>query len=266
MEMVAAGSQPNSSRASPDSTNPAKGAEVTMQSNSWSPLEVTDYSSDGWPNSINRPICKPSTSKETVTQDCDIATPMATPRTPEICGDPQGSHAQISSEDRNHFLSGYVQPGAPTKASSKPIENPPTQVEENPLRYTFRTPPTTGPSFNPSNTERLPYTPSSKAKAETAPDSTVTKIRKESEAAREDFRSSLAQLAQVHSRLAREHCEHLMRAEVIMRDMDEMRKGLLEIQVEERQNQGQLEASMASLNDRIKQREKLTLAWPKCLR
>ena len=49
-----------------------------------------------------------------------------------------------------------------------------------------------------------------------------------------------------------------MRADVIMRNMDEMRNGLLEIQVEGRQNQGRLEASMASLNDLIKQRENLT--------
>ena len=48
-----------------------------------------------------------------------------------------------------------------------------------------------------------------------------------------------------------------MRAEVIMRDMDEMTKGLLEIQAEERQNQGRLEASLASLNDLIKHRENL---------
>ena len=48
-----------------------------------------------------------------------------------------------------------------------------------------------------------------------------------------------------------------MRADVIMRNMDEERKGLLEIQAEGRQNQGRLEASMASLNDLIKQREYL---------
>ena len=92
---------------------------------------------------------------------------------------------------------------------------------------------------------------------ETAPDSTITKIQKESQAAMEDFRNSLAQLSQVHSRLARENGEHVMRADVIMRDMDELRKDLLEIQAEGRQNQGRLEASMASLNDLIKQRENL---------
>ena len=46
-----------------------------------------------------------------------------------------------------------------------------------------------------------------------------------------------------------------MRADVIMRDMDKMRKGLLETQADGRQNQGRLEASMASPNDFIKQRE-----------
>ena len=77
------------------------------------------------------------------------------------------------------------------------------------------------------------------------------------QAARLDFQSSLDQLSQVHSRLAPENGEHVMRADVIMRDMDEMRKGLLEIPAEGRQNQGRLEASMASLNDLIKQRENL---------
>ena len=48
-----------------------------------------------------------------------------------------------------------------------------------------------------------------------------------------------------------------MRADVIMRDMDEMRNGFLEIQAEKRQNQGRLEASMASLKNLIKQRENL---------
>ena len=59
----------------------------------------------------------------------------------------------------------------------------------------------------------------------------------------------------MHSRLARGNGEHAMRADAIMRDMDEMRKGLLEIQAEGRQNQGRLEASMASLSNLIKQRE-----------
>ena len=102
---------------------------------------------------------------------------------------------------------------------------------------------------------RYTHTPSSRASIETAPDSTVTKAKNEAQAIREDFKSSLAQLAQVQTRLARENCNHEMRVDAIMKDMDEMRRGLLEMQAEGRQNQGRLEASMALLNDLIKQRE-----------
>ena len=112
-------------------------------------------------------------------------------------------------------------------------------------------------NFSPGIVELSTHTPSSKTSAVTAPDSTVTKTCKESPAVREDFCSSLTQLSQVHSRLARENGEHVMRADKFMRDMDEMRKGLMEIQAEGRQCQGRLEASMTSLNDRIKQRENL---------
>ena len=58
--------------------------------------------------------------------------------------------------------------------------------------------------------------------------------------------------------MARENGEHVKRADVIMTDMDEMRKGLLEIQAEGRQNQERLEASMASSHDLIKLRENLS--------
>ena len=112
-------------------------------------------------------------------------------------------------------------------------------------------------SFGTGIADLSTHTPTSKTSAETPPVSTVTKIGKESQAVKENFRSSLAQLSQVHSRLARENGEHAMRADAIMRDMDEMRKGLLEIQAEGRQYQGRLEASMTSLNNLIKQRENL---------
>ena len=75
----------------------------------------------------------------------------------------------------------------------------------------------------------------------------------------EDFKNSLAQLPQVQSRLARENNEHVLMADVITRDVYEMRKGLLEIQAEGHRSQGRLEASMASINDLIKQRESLAV-------
>ena len=39
---IASASQANSSRASPDSADPANGTEATPQRNAWPPLEVTD--------------------------------------------------------------------------------------------------------------------------------------------------------------------------------------------------------------------------------
>ena len=255
MEMTAAAEQPGSSQASPDSTNPVDGTENTTRNNAWPPLEVTDYSLEEWPNSNNKPLCEASTAKETASQDSNVATPVAAPRTPSIHKNPPGSHALNDSADRNPFLSGYAQTIGPSKPPSKPNDNSLTQIEDNPLRYVFRTPPSRNLDLIPGNTEQSNHTPASRASAETAPDSTITKIRIESQAASKDFRSSLAQLSQVQSRLSRENKEHVMRADVIMRDMDEMIKGLLEIQAEGRQNQGRLEASMASLNDLIKQRE-----------
>ena len=63
VEMTAATGQPGSSQASPDSTNPVDGAENTTQNNAWPPLEVTDYSLEGWPNSNNKPLCEVGTAE-----------------------------------------------------------------------------------------------------------------------------------------------------------------------------------------------------------
>ena len=185
---------------------------------------------------------------------------MAAPRTPLNKKNPLGSHApdiNTNRNDQNPFLSGYAQKTGPSTAPAQPNDDQPTQTENNPLRYVFRTPPSRNLDLAPRRMDRLDHTPNSRTSMETAPDSTVTKVTKESQAVRKEFRNSLAQLSQVHSRLSRENTEHVIRADVIMRDMDEMRKGLLEIQAEERQSQGRLEASMASLNDLIKQRESI---------
>ena len=168
---------------------------------------------------------------------------MAAPRTPLIKKNPLGSHAldiNANRNDQNPFLSGYAQKTGPSTAPAQPNDNQPTQTEDNPLRYVFRTPPSRNLDLAPRRMDRLDHTPNSRASMETAPDSTVTKVTKESQAVREEFRNSLAQLSQVHSRLSRENTEHVIRADVIMRDMDEMRKGLLEIQAEGRQSQGRL--------------------------
>ena len=55
-----------------------------------------------------------------------------------------------------------------------------------------------------------------------------------------------------------ENNDHVQLAEVMMKEMNEMRKGLVEIQMEGRIKQGKLESSIASINDLFKQREGLT--------
>ena len=254
-EIAVATSQPNSSRASPDSTNPPDDAETTTQRNTWPPLEVTDYSLENWPNSNHGPTGEPSIADTPNEQNDTPMTPRADPRTAVVERNPPGSQEMTNSIGGNPFRSGYALPEAPAKMSNRPAENSKTNITENPLRYVFRTPPSVRPKINYANASRTSHTPDSQASADTNLDSTITKARKETQTVREDFQSSLAQLAQVQTRLARENNEHEMRADMIMRDMDELRKGLLEMQAEGRQNQGRLEASMASLNDLIKQRE-----------
>ena len=254
-EKTAAAEQPSSSPASPNSTNLLDSAENTTQGNAWPPLEVRDYSLREWPNSNNKPSCEMSTAEEITSQNSDLATPLAAPRTPSIHRDPLGSLALTNSADRNPFSSAYTQQAGPSKASNNQNENPPLQIEDNLLRYVFKTPPPRSSSLVLANTERPTYTPSSKTSAETAQIPPSQRYEKKLRAVREDFRTSLAQLSQVHSRLARENGERAIGADAIMRDMDEMRKGLLEIQAEGRQNQGRLEASMDSLNNLIRRRE-----------
>ena len=254
-EIAVATSQPNSSRASPDSTNLPDNTVNTTQRNAWAPLEVTDYSLENWPNSNQGPTSEPSIVDTPNEQNDTPLTPRADPRTADVERNPPGSQEMISSVGGNPFRSGYALPEAPAKTSNRPAENSKTNITENPLRYVFRTPPSVRPKINYANASRTSHTPDSQASADTNLDSTITKARKEMQTVREEFQSSLAQLAQVQTRLARENNEHEMRADMIMRDMDELRKGLLEMQAEGRQNQGRLEASMASLNDLIKQRE-----------
>ena len=254
-EIAVATSQPNSSRASPDSTNLPDNTENTTQRNTWPPLEVTDYSFENWPNSNQGPTTEPSIVDTPNEQNDTPMTPRADPRTADVERNPPGSQEMINSVGGNPFRSGYALPEAPAKTSNGPMENSKTNITENPLGYVFRTPPSVTPKINYANASRTSHTPDSQASADTNLDSTITKARKEMQTVREDFQSSLAQLAQVQTRLARENNEHEMRADMIMRDMDELRKGLLEMQAEGRRNQGRLEAFMASLNDLIKQRE-----------
>ena len=141
-EITAAAERHSSFPVSPDSTNPVDGAENTMQNNAWPPLEVTDCSLQEWPNSNNKPLCEiDTTEEEAALQHSIVTTPVAAPRTPMIRRNPSEYHASTNSTDQNPFLSQYAQQGEPSKAPNKPNKNQSTHIEDNPLRYVFRTPP-----------------------------------------------------------------------------------------------------------------------------
>ena len=88
-EIAVATSQPNSSRASPDSTNPPDNTENTTQRNAWSPLEVTDYSLENWPNSNQGPTSEPSIVDTPNEQNDTPMTPRADPRTADVERNPR---------------------------------------------------------------------------------------------------------------------------------------------------------------------------------
>ena len=67
------------------------------------------------------------------------------------------------------------------------------------------------------------------------------------EATREDLGRSMAQLKQVQAKLVQENGDHAQRAEVLMKEMDEFRRGVIEMKMEGRINQDKMETSMASV-------------------
>ena len=96
------------------------------------------------------------------------------------------------------------------------------------------------------------------SRLDSAADSTITTGSKELEAITEDFGQSLAHLKQIQTTLRKENKDYAQRVEGLMKEMDEMRKGLMEMKMDGRIRQGKLETSLASIHDLIRHREALT--------
>ena len=88
-----------------------------------------------------------------------------------------------------------------------------------------------------------------------SPGSTITRGIKETETLREDFGQSVAQLKQVDAKLTQENKDHAQRAGVMVKEIDELRKGLIEIKMEGRSRQSKMDSSIASISDLIRQRK-----------
>ena len=138
-EITAAVEQTSSSPASPNSINKLDSAENATPGITWHLLEVTDYSLREWPNSNNEPISGMSTAEENASENSSKTTPVAAPCSPSILRNPLGSLTLTSSAARNPFLSAYTQQAGPSKTSNNQDENPPAQVENNPLRFILKT-------------------------------------------------------------------------------------------------------------------------------
>ena len=118
--------------------------------------------------------------------------------------------------------------------------------------YTFATPPLLGP-----NTLRHECTATSQhsdAGNVASPNSAITRGIKETEAIRKEFGHGMEQLKQVQTKLTKENSDHVQRAEVLMMEMDELRKEVKEIQLEGRVNQGKIEMAMATVKDLTERR------------
>ena len=67
----------------------------------------------------------------------------------------------------------------------------------------------------------------------------------------------MAQLKHVQGKLAQENKDEAQRAEVLIKEMKEMRTELVELKMEGRFDQNELESSIASISNLIRQRENL---------
>ena len=71
---------------------------------------------------------------------------------------------------------------------------------------------------------------------------------------REDFGRSMEQLKRVQVKLAQENSDHVRRAEILGMEMEELRKEVIEIEMEGPVNQGKIETSVASVKDLTEKR------------
>ena len=80
-----------------------------------------------------------------------------------------------------------------------------------------------------------------------SPKSTITRGIKEVEAIRKEFGHGMEQLKQVQTKLTKENSDHVQRAEVLMMEVEELRKEVKEMKMEGRVNQGKIETTMATV-------------------
>ena len=228
-------SQLNSSRASSDSANFVNGTAMNC-GNVWPPMNNSAIAWGDWPNSNGEQATSSNISKWVEDKNAGMALGEITPQV-SLGVDPLGSAIPMFAASRN-----AVADTASTSGNLLGKRETAREVNEN---YTFNTPPLLGPStFQLGGTAISQYSGSDSI---ASPSSTITGCIKETEATREDLGRSLAQLKQVQANLVQENGDHAQPAEVLMKEIEELRRGVIEMKMEGHINQDKMKTSMTSV-------------------
>ena len=230
---MAFSSLPNSSRASSDIANLADGTAKNL-GNVWPPLNTSEIALGDWSISSREQATSSNIKEWAENMSMDITLGGITP--------------QLSIEED------LLGPRTPMfSACGNALAHPAVTPSGSHLQYyTFTKPPLIGPStFQLEGTPISQYAGSGSI---ATPSSTLTGGIEGTETIREDLGWSMAQLKQIQAELAQENSGHARRAEVLMKEVEELRRGLIEIMMEGHVNQGKLETSMASIKDLAEER------------
>ena len=230
-------SQLNSSRASSDSAYFVNGTAMNCGS-IWPPVNNSAIAWADWPNSNVEQATSSDISKWVENKNAGTAFGEITPQV-SLDVDPLGSGVPVFAASRNAVADTASTPPGNQLGKRETIK------EVNFQNYTLTTSPLLCPStFQLGRTAISQYSGSDSI---ASPSSTITGCIKETEATREDLGRSLAQLKQVQANLVQENGDHAQPAEVLMKEIEELRRGVIEMKMEGHINQGKMETSMASV-------------------
>ena len=241
---IARTSQANSSKMSFDSTEIANATPMN-HTNVWPPLNTSVIVTGDWPNS-NREVATSSDIKKWV-ENMNVGMTLGE-ITPHLGtnADPLGSGVPVFDSSRNTLGDTAIAPSESQAGKRKTRKGVTLQ------NYASTTPPLLGPRT--LRLERTATLQHSDAGSAASPNSTIARGIKETEAIREDFGRSMEQLKRVQVKLAQENTDHVRRAEVLVMEVEELRKEVSEIKMEGRVNQGKIETSVASVEDLTEKR------------
>ena len=236
-------SQLNSSRTSSDSANFVNGTAMNCGS-VWPPMNNSAIAWGDWPNSNGEQATSSNISKSVEDKNAGMALGEITPQV-SLGVDPLGFGVPVFAASRNAVADTASTPSGNQLGKRETAK----EVNQN---YTFTTPPLLDLSTFRLECTATPQDSGSGSVASSS--STITRGIKETEAINEDLGRSMAQLKQVQAELSQENSDHAQRAEVLMKEVEELRRGVLEMKTEGRINQDKMETTMASVKGLTEQR------------